>query len=426
MTCPCVKSELDLFSAPLKQESIESGCWVELKPVASLSNSAIIEFHSSGSSDDYQDPSNMFLQLKARIKKADGSNIPAAAPVGPVNNWMNALFKEAVMTLNGTHIAHFNYAYKSDIEIKTSFGEAAKKTHLSSLLWFKDTNDLDSLTTNTGFVARQAYTVESKVVDMCGKLHLDITNQDKYLPNGVDMDIKLVRSSDAFALMSDGSEAFKVEIVDASLFVRRVKLFPEVQAAHIKAFERAPARYAIRRGEVKTYTLTAGGRSFTQENLYNGQLPKRLIVAMVDNSAFNGEQKENPFNYKHNDLTNLAIYVDGKQIPSKPLRPDFANKQYARAYVNLAQATGKFFQDEDNDITREDFGKGYALFAFDLTPDLSADSDVHGHLTRGNLRIELGFKNNLTETITLLVYGEFDNTVLIDRNRNVVTDFHSG
>ena len=426
MTCPCVKSELDLFSSPLSQESIESGTWVELKPVAALTNSSIIEFHSSGSSDDYQDPSHLFLQLKARIKKEDGSNIPPAAGVGPVNNWMNSLFKEAVITLNGTHITNFNYAYKSDIELKTSFGQGAKKTQLASILWYKDDKDLDCLTTNTGFTSRQAFSVESKVVDMCGKLHLDITNQDRYLPNGVDMDIKLVRSSDAFSLMSDGSEKFKVEICDASLFVRRVKLFPDVQAAHIKAFERGPARYPIRRGEVKTYTLPVGGRSFTHENLYNGQLPKRLIVAMVDNSSFNGEQKENPFYYKHYNLTNMAIYVDGKQIPSKPLRPNFKLKQYSRAFVNLFQATGKYSQDEDNDITHEDFGKGYALFAFDLTPDLSSDSDVHSHLTRGNLRIELGFEEDLTKTVTLIVYGEFSNTILIDRNRTVITDFHSG
>ena len=424
MSCACVKSELDLFSAPLRQESIESGTWVELKPIASMANSSIIEFHSSGSSDDYQDPANMYLHLKARILKADGSNSDDAAKVGPVNNWMNALFKEVVMTLNGTHISHFNYAYKSDLEIKTSFGEGAKKHQLTSIMWYKDNKDVENLTANEGFVARQKLTNESAVVDMCGKLHLDITNQEKFLPNGVDMNIKLIRNSDDFVLMTDGAIKYKTEITDASLFVRKAKLFPEVQAAHIKAFERGPARYPIRRGEVKTYTLSRGGRSFTQENLYNGQLPKRLIVGMVDNSAFNGVATENPFNYKHNKLNSMAIYVDGAQVPSKPLTPDFQTKQTARAFVNLSQATGKYFQDEDNGISREDFENGYSLFAFDLTPDLSSDSEVHGHLTRGNLRIELGFADALTKTVTLIVYGEFDNCILVDRNRNVITDFH--
>jgi uncharacterized protein (DUF2132 family) len=424
MSCACVKSELDLFTVPLKQESVASGTWTELKAVAALNNSYVIEFHSSGSGDDYVDPANMYLHLQARVVKKDGNNLEAAAPVGPVNNWMNALFKEVILDLNGTIISHFNYAYKSDVELKTSFGEGAKNTQLESVLYEKDDHDLNNLTTNTGFVKRQKYTKDSQVVDMCGKLHLDITNQDKFLPNGVDMNLKLIRNSDEFVLMSSAPDAYKVEIVDASLFVRKTKLFPEVQAAHIKAFERGPARYPIQRGEVKTFTLASGARSFSQENVYNGQLPKRLIVAMVDNSAFNGDVAENPFNYKNQKLNRMAIYVDGTQVPSKPLTPDFENNRIARAFVNLSQATGKYFQDEDNGITREDFGNGYALFAFDLTPDLSGDSEVHSHLTRGNLRIELGFAEDLAKTVTLVVYGQFSNTLLIDRNRNVITDFH--
>lgn len=425
MTCPCVKSELDLFSVPLEQTSIESGQWVETKPIASLTNSSIVEFHVPGSSDDYQDPSNMYLQLKARIKCENGTVLAGDKEVGPVNGWMHALFKEIVVTLNGVNFTIFNYAYKADIENRLSFGKGTKKTQLGSILWYKDTVDMEDLTTNTGFVARRALTLKSKTVDMCGKLNLDINNQDKYLPNGVDMDVKLVRSSDDFSLMSDDSEKFKVEIVDASLFIRRIKLFPEVQAAHIKAFEKSPAKYNIQRKTVKAYTLGMGGRSFAQENVYNGQLPKRLIIAMVDNKAYNGEQDKNPFNYKHYNLTSLSVCVDGKQVPSKPLRPDFANGQYARAYVNLFAATGKFGEDEDNYITYADFANGDALFAFDLTPDLSADSDVHTHLRRGNLRVELSFKENLTETVTLLTYGEFDNTILIDQHKNVMSDFHA-
>ena len=425
MTCPCIKSELELFSNPLKQESIASGQWVEMKPVASIATSSIIEFHCSGSSDDYQDPNNMYIQLKAKITKEDGANLVAGTEVGPVNGFMHSLIKEVVLTLNGTNITMFNYPYKANIENQLSFSRGAKKSQLSSILWFKDTTNMESLTANPGFTKRQAFSAESKTVDMCGKLHIDLCNQDKYLPNGVDMDLKLVRSSNDFCLLSDKSEKFKVEIVDASLFVRRVNLFPEVQHAHLKAFERAPAKYPIQRGDVKTFTIPTGVRSFSQENVYNGQIPKRMVVAMVDNKAYNGDQGKNPFNYKHNKLNNLSICIDGKQVPSKPLRPDFPNKQYSRAYVNLFSATGKFGEDEDNDITREDFVNGYALFAFDLTPDLSADSSVHNHLNRGNLRIELNFEEDLKETVTLLVYGQFDNTIFITGTKNVTSDLHS-
>lgn len=35
-SCPCVKSELDLFSVPPTQQSVEHGHWVEYHPVAPL------------------------------------------------------------------------------------------------------------------------------------------------------------------------------------------------------------------------------------------------------------------------------------------------------------------------------------------------------------------------------------------------------
>ena len=39
-----------------------------------------------------------------------------------------------------------------------------------------------------------------------------------------------------------------------------------------------------------------------------------------------------------------------------------------RCYCNLFAGMKKMFQDEGNDVTPEDFGEGYTLFAYDLTP----------------------------------------------------------
>ena len=57
---------------------------------------------------------------------------------------------------------------------------------------------------NAGLAERRKYIAESRVVDMMGRLHVDLFLQDRFLLNGVSIKIRLVRSKDTFSLMADG------------------------------------------------------------------------------------------------------------------------------------------------------------------------------------------------------------------------------
>ena len=65
---------------------------------------------------------------------------------------------------------------------------------------------VDGSAGNKGFVARRENIVRSRVVDMIGRLHVDLFLQDKFLINGVDVETRLVRSKSAFALMAGGGQ----------------------------------------------------------------------------------------------------------------------------------------------------------------------------------------------------------------------------
>jgi len=132
---------------------------------------------------------------------------------------------------------------------------------------------------------------------MMGRLHADIFFQDRYMLNEVNVKIKLVRSKDAFCIMSEAD--CRVVITKATMFVRKVKLSPSVFLAHAKALANGTAKYPIRRVICKTFTVPNGFRDISHEKLFFGQLPTRVVVGLVTNQAFNGHRERNPFNFHH-------------------------------------------------------------------------------------------------------------------------------
>ncbi|KAJ8048251.1 hypothetical protein HOLleu_00494 [Holothuria leucospilota] len=295
-SCECTKSELDLFVIPPTQTSTEKGQWIEYHPIANITDSGPIEFYVSGSSEEYIDLSQTQLYVRAKITLPNGDDLPAGSKVGPVNLFLQSLFSQVDVSLNERLISPSTptYPYRAMIETLLSYGSDAKQTQLTSSLFYKDTagsmDNPDPLAAddavNQGLKTRAAFTRRSKTVDMLGPIHSDIFFQDKYLLNGVSMKLKLIRSKDQFCLMSaDADVEYKVVIQDASLFVRKIKLNPAVPLAHVRALEKATAKYPIRRVVTKMFSILVGNMSFVQDHIFLGQLPKRLIVSCVTNTV---------------------------------------------------------------------------------------------------------------------------------------------
>lgn len=210
--------------------------------------------------------------------------------------------------------------------------------------------------------------------------------------------------------------------MSCKMYVRKVKISPSVFVAHAKALEHGNMKYPVRRAIVKTFTIATGLLNFTQENVFAGQLPSRIVVAFVANEAFNGSYGQNPYNFHHYNLSQLKVYVDGQQGYIAPIEPDYAGGQYMSAYLSLFSGTAKLFRDEGLDISRRDYPNGYAIYAFDLSPDLGEQD--HFNLSReGNLRLEAKFSVPLPNTVNAIIYAEFDNVIEIDRNKNVIFDY---
>lgn len=299
----------------------------------------------------------------------------------------------------------------------------SEKTHLTSGVWADDTaGQMDtSGDANVGFKSRRALTKDNGDVELYGPLHCDLFNVDKYLVNGVEMTIKLQRANQNFHIMGTAGSLGTFETKDAVLYVRKVKIAPGTLLAHHKVLSTATAKYPINRVDIRTITIPEHTQSKTLDNVYIGNLPKRCILGFVRTDAFNGLLTTNPFNFGHFNYSSISFFLDGVFI--KPYECNFAANQYIRSYHSLFEGSNINHSDIGNNISRSDYPKGYALLAIDFTPDLCS-SATHVSLPKtGSLRIDVRFTNPLPQSITAIIFAEFDGLIEIDQYRNVVTDY---
>ncbi|XP_064641994.1 uncharacterized protein F54H12.2-like [Lineus longissimus] len=439
-SAPSTKSELDIFQLPPTQIAVDLAQWVEFRPLNTLTDGGPIEFVVKGEPDNYLDLAHTQLYIKLRVIKKDGTNLTqetvdadgnktAGSKVAPVNLLLHSLFSQADVSFNDRLISPSSntYPYRGYLETLLSYGAEAKGTHLGQALWIKDeagkfdVNDPWADAPNSGLVKRYNSIKGSKTLELLGRVHTDAFSLQKLLLNNIDVKLKFIRQSDAFALMSaDEDPSYKINIMEAALYVKRVHVAPTIQLAHNRALEKANAKYHLTKTDVKVINIQAGNRTVTKDNVFLGELPKRVILGMVNDAAMSGNFKLNPFHMRHNHITYLSTSINGQQIPSQPLKPDFDKGEYARAYMSLFSANGNLYRDQGIDISRGEYAEGYTLFAFDISPSIGEDS--LSLIRKGNFRIEMHFAEALTETVNLLLYAEFDDVFEVTKERQILVD----
>ena len=320
------------------------------------------------------------------------------------------------------------------LETLLNYGEDAKSSELTMAMFYRDTpgkmgvvnpvaNDDDA---NLRLKARYAFTKQSNTVYMIGPIHSDLFFQERLLLNGVNLRLKLNTAKNSFCLVSSaGGANHKVVITQAILYVRKVKVAPTISLGHAAALKQATTKYPIRPIECKVLSISRGFPTFTPDNIFLGQIPKRIVLGLVDTEAYNGSYRTNTFDFKHHNLTQVGVYVDGEQIPRKPLFLKFdeaGGQNFIAGFQSRFCGIGNLSQDTGNQVTRSNYGQGYTLFAFDLTPD-HCPEDHFERIKQGNLRVELHFAQPLANTVNLIIYAEFQNMIEINRNRNVLYDY---
>jgi hypothetical protein len=451
-----VKSELDIFEPPATQTSLDKAVWHECPPVSQPVGHSPVQFHISGSGDDYIDLMNTLLYVRVRIVDKHGAAVKPSDKAAPVNNLMHSLFSQIEVSLNNNIVEHLNslYPYRSIMSTLMNYGSEAAKGQLQGVLFSKDTagsmdetdpklanrfemvegfddyvqpgatDDKDPVKGNHGLHQRYLATKSGEWVDLIGPLNSDICLQERYLLNDVDLTVKLTRSKKEFYMMADSdTKGFQIQLSDVRLFVRKVNISDHVFLAHQRALMKANAVYPISRVVMKSFSIPQGNMNGPGDNVFVGQLPVEMVIGFVTGFAADGSYDKNPFNFANHGISRLVVKYDGVQVPAKPYDLQFrttGSSNYMRPYLDTFMANGKMMKDQGSLVSRDDFSRGYALFAFDFRPDIG--SRGHYSLKRtGAVQVEVSFASPLSETIQMIVYAEFDSFIEITSSREIIT-----
>ena len=254
---------------------------------------------------------------------------------------------------------------------------------------------------------------------------VDFLMSDTYLAPFNTLTLTFTRHEDAFIFntpkietATDSNSATagtqltpKLKIKAIGIYARRIEMTYKTIKDYFEP--RNIQRYLGSLGEVNSYSLGTGISSQNIMIYCSGVLPKQVVVGMVKTSATVGSYHENPFNFQPFGLNRISLKVNAIRVPQEPLKPDFDNDLYYRSYMWMLMNSGKFRTEVGNSITPETFKSGVCLFPFDLTPDACSSFHLHGG-REGVLELELGWKTDLTEQITVFIMTIKDQLVFLD------------
>lgn len=422
-------ASLNLFKTPPMNTAIYRKEWVSYRPVSQITKGSPIQFSIGGTSSDYKDLKKMVLHVKARIVKPGGQPITEEDDVGFSNLTLQSMFKQVDISLQQNNLSSgvgMNYSYKSMLDTILKFDEEPKETQLQSQLYYKDTPGfMDSVSYkdggNMGLMMRAAMTRTGDYIEMEGPLYLDITQQDRLLINGVQLDLKLIPNSDSFVLLSPvvgGLGQFSFEIGQATLKVCQAKLNPGVVISHAEQLKKSPALYPYMKSDVRSFNIQSGSFDWGMDDIFQGQIPSRVVVALMSARAYAGSYDKNPFNFQHFNCNFMGLYADGQSVPGEPIVCDYKNNHYVNAYLSLFTGVGKYGLNEGNYISRDEYPNGYCIYVFDVSG--RRGREYLDLIKRGHTRLAIKFSEAPKETLIALVYSSFPAIFQIDESRTVI------
>ena len=419
--------EADIFGSLQKTTGIVGSYTHKVHPSVPLSERNI-SFHFAPDFLHYILASKVRMYVRFKVMNGDAP-IDNDDNVSFLNLLPAALFKSVQLEVGDLAAGGadpLTLAYKTILEYASTFDYGARYTHLTNALYYEDeagraedmnlTQDLAAKKyTNQGYLNRRSLIQGGKACEFIFPLNLDVLNVDNYFPPGLKITLTFTRNDDKWCLLSpEANPKYTIKLEEMYLAFEKLQLDPVITREHEQAmFRGAYARYGYKRNVIKKKTLVATERSFFWQNLFSGTLPSQVFMVMVDTAADQGAYNKNPFRFQHFGIKRASLTLDGREVQT--FDTDFDNHKYLEVLQAFYENIGIQDQNGGCGISRSHFLTDKYVTSWNLIPD-KRDAYLERY---GAMDLHLQFKEALTQGITVIVWGIFDEILRITPDKRM-------
>ena len=410
-------SSLDYWSPLIVEKGVRKSYRTEIRPHSISSNDGPVEFHISPDPTKFIDIKSLTLHGKVGIrKKHNGEWNPIAHGEGHanslanftiVNNFFQSLFSSVNVKVNDCEIG--------DVGSNTNAYHSYLQTLLSTPASGAGRHILDQKGFTSDYNFRGQPFLNRPLVDFNMSLHNDLMTVEKYIPPNTKISLTLRRTDDDFVIIKDelNDNDYKIVMEDLHIKVTLLELYPDVLENHFKELKAAGAlQIKYTQNSLKTFACPENAIEMKSHNLFFGdKLPNRVYVAFVEQSAFNGDSKLDPFNFEVANMREACLIVNGVSEPSVPYNLETASDE-KELYFSFLENTGSSpYEMECVDVSFDDYYNGKFVLAWDRSP--TKDNGLYTHKQEGgSMSVRIRCRKPLAKNYMVLVFASYDSKLV--------------
>ena len=344
-------SSLDIFSVPSTDYNLQG---YRMVPYHKLSSSITPMKFSVQALEDYVDLNRSYFVIDLRLYSSSQNGIVADANaasdanntrfVYAVNNLAHTIFKQINLRFNGTLMTEQTdtYAYSAFFQTLLNYNRDDGETLLQPQGWVNFLNVTaslaatggdDDISTTNGWAHGATNVLKTLTTPFRGNAmvrlimrpYLPAFHTGKIMVPGVEMNFGLHFNSPdfyTFSTLTSGTGVkryvtLREQDVDITLHLCRLSLNPDVYSTleGERKLRKQVVKYPVVNDQIRTFSFNGATTVWMEDNLFLGRVPQRMIVGILDSTAFNGAKEKYPFAFQSKGVTSIRQFIEGEEYP---------------------------------------------------------------------------------------------------------------